>query len=92
MLVFEEEIKRVISACICSTWEDQAVRMINFSIKWLLLALGYLHKHVGRLIGGFGGVYDGNSIGKKRVEERRLFKFGNIKQLCVANAGCDREE
>ena len=48
--------------------------------------------HVWRRIDGFEGVHDKYGIGKRNVEGRRLLKFCNEKELCVANTWFEKKE
>ena len=54
--------------------------------------MGDFNRHVGRWIDGFEGVHGGYEIGKRNVEERRLLKFCDEKELCVANAWFKKEQ
>ena len=58
----------------------------------MALGLGDVNGHVERQIDGFEGVHGGYEIGKRNVEGRRLHKFCNEKELCVANTWFEKEQ
>ena len=95
VLVFEEEVIRVICAYASQVGrlecgKDQFYN--NMASEWnlrspaeVVLGLGDLKEHVGRRIDGFEGAHGGYGIGKRNVEGRKLLKFCDEKELCVAN-------
>ena len=82
VLVLEEEVKRVICAC---EWDLQ-------NPSEVILGMGDFNGHVGRRIDGFGSVHGGYRVGKRNVEWRRLLKFCDEKELCVANTWFEKKE
>ena len=55
------------------------------SFSEIIISLRDFNGHVGKYADGFEGVHDGNGIGKRNAEEKRLVNFCNEKELCVAN-------
>ena len=60
------------------------------SCKWdlqnlgeMVLSIGDLNGHVGRLIDGFKGVHGSNRFGTRNGEVRRLSEFCDEKEFCV---------
>ena len=58
----------------------------------MALGLGNFNRHVGRRIDGFEVAHGGYGIGKRNVERRRLLKFCDEKELCVANTWFEKKE
>ena len=55
------------------------------NLNEVVLGLGDFNVDVGRGIDGFEGVHGECGIVQRNVEGRRLLKFYNKKELCVAN-------
>ena len=51
----------------------------------VVLGLGDFNGHVGKWTDGFECAHGGYRIGKRNVEERRLLKICDQKELCMAN-------
>ena len=58
----------------------------------LAMCLGDINGHVGRHIGGLGGVHGGYGVGQKNLEGRMSLEFCLEKELCVSNIWRWREE
>ena len=50
-----------------------------------IVSLGDFNGHVEKCAEGFEGVHEGNGVGKRNAEGRRLLEFCDEKELCVAN-------
>ena len=95
MLVFEEEVMRVICAYASQVGRSKC-KIDQFhndmASEWdlqnpgeVVFGLGDFKGHVGRRIDGFEGVHGGYGIGKRNDEGRRILEFCDKKELCVAN-------
>ena len=62
------------------------------SLDELVLSLEDFNWHVGKWIDGFQGVLDGYGVGRRNVEGRRLLKFCDGKELCIANMCLEKKE
>ena len=51
----------------------------------IIASLGDFNGHVGKCAEGFEGVHQGNGVGKRNAEGRRLLEFCDERELCVAN-------
>ena len=55
------------------------------SLSEIIVSLGDFDGHVGKYAEGFEGVHQGNDIGKRNAEGRRLLEFCNEEVLYVAS-------
>ena len=51
----------------------------------IIVSLEDFNGHVGKYAEGFEGVREGNGVGKRNAEGRRLLEFCDGRELCVAN-------
>ena len=102
MLIFEEEVVRVVYAYAPQVGRLECVKdqfYNDMASEWDLqspgevaLGLGDFNGHAGRWIDGFEGVHGGYGIGKRNFEGRRLLEFCDEKELCEANTWLEKKE
>ena len=101
VLVFEEEVIGIIGIYSPgwkiklrerSIYNDMASEWDLKNSGETVFGLRDFNKHVGRWIDGFEGVHGGYGIGKRNVEETRILKFCDEKELCMANTGFEKKE
>ena len=55
------------------------------SSREIIVSLGDFNGHVGKYAEGFEGVHQGNGVGKRNAEGRRLLEFCDERELFVTN-------
>ena len=94
MLVFEKVITRIICAR-AQVGRSDCEKDLFYNVtacEWglqnpveMILGPGDFNRYVEGRIDGFEGAHGGNRIDERMVEGRRLLKFCDEKELCVAN-------
>ena len=70
----------------CQFYDEMANKWNLQNRDEMILGLGNFIGHFVRRTDGFESIHEGNGIGKRNIEERRLLEFCNEKKLCVANS------